>query len=136
MNVCWLADAGLWQYIKSREEFSQSWRRMRFRHPNAFPPPLQLSAELDPFCEPSAKCGLCYVQAEGPSDTVHHFWATFGSPAVLSVHTQPGVRLLNVSWHRLRKRDFSVAAFRFSEEPIVSSAVVLSKVIAALLCRQ
>lgn len=86
-----------------------------------------LSAELDPFCEPSAKCGLCYVQAEGPSDTVHHFWATFGSPAVLSVHTQPGVRLLNVSWHRLRKRDFSVAAFRFSEEPIVSSAVVLSK---------
>lgn len=85
-----------------------------------------LSAKLDPFCEPSAKCGLCYVQAEGPSDTVHHFWATFGSPAVLSVHTQPGVRLLDVSWQSLRRRDF-LTAFWFSGVPIVSSAVVLSK---------
>uniref|UniRef100_A0A090X9M6 Putative secreted protein n=1 Tax=Ixodes ricinus TaxID=34613 RepID=A0A090X9M6_IXORI len=87
-----------------------------------------LSAELDPFCEPSAKCGLCYVQAEGSSDTVHHFWATFRvARRAQRAHPGPGVRLLNVSWHRLQKRDFSVAAFRFSEEPIVSSAVVLSK---------
>lgn len=86
-----------------------------------------LSAQLDPFCDPKAECGLCYVQAEGPDDTVHHFWATFGAPAVLRVHTPPGGRLLNVSWDSLRKRDLSVSAFNFSVAPIASSAVVLSK---------
>ncbi|CAN8005367.1 unnamed protein product [Ixodes hexagonus] len=87
----------------------------------------QLSAELDPFCDPNADCGLCYVRAEGSNDAVHHFWATFGAPAMLSVHTSPTARLLNVSWDSLRKRELSVATFNFSEPPIASSAVVLSK---------
>lgn len=67
------------------------------------------------------------MKAEGPDDTLHHFWGTMGAPAVLTIQTPKGALLQNISWELLRDHRLDGTVFHFSQRSTGSSAVVVSK---------